>query len=232
MSSGRLDAFVPPPTVRSAGRCAAPSSPRDRDLGCRPGRAGGGLDGVDGAGKTVLARELAGLVGAHREVHRASVDGFHRPAAQRYARGRTAETFYRDQYDHAAVRTAWSVRSARASRGRARCTTSSARWCSTSSRSPVPARDAVLVVDGIFLHRPELADLWDLDVWLEVPFEVSVPRGNARFGDGGRARGRPGVRGERPLRRRAAALPRRGRPGRPGDVGARQHRPHGAGAHG
>ena len=46
----------------------------------------------------------------------------------------------------------------------------------------MPAPEAVLVVDGIFLHRPELADLWDLGVWLEVPFEVSVPRGNARFG--------------------------------------------------
>ena len=45
--------------------------------------------------------------------------------------------------------------------------------------------DALLVVDGIFLHRPELADLWDASVWVDVPFEVSVPRGNARFGEVG-----------------------------------------------
>ncbi|GIL35967.1 hypothetical protein [Phycicoccus sp. DTK01] len=37
-------------------------------------------------------------------------------------------------------------------------------------------------VDGIFLHRPELAGLWDASLWVEVPFEVSLPRGNARFG--------------------------------------------------
>ena len=43
----------------------------------------------------------------------------------------------------------------------------------------------MLLVDGIFLHRRELADLWDASVWVEVPFEVSVPRGNARFGEVG-----------------------------------------------
>ena len=49
----------------------------------------------------------------------------------------------------------------------------------------------MLVVDGIFLHRPELVDLWDLGMWLEVPFEVSVPRGNARFGTVGAAEADP-----------------------------------------
>ncbi|MFA9445956.1 hypothetical protein [Egicoccus sp. AB-alg6-2] len=48
-----------------------------------------------------------------------------------------------------------------------------------------PAADVqVLVFDGIFLHRPELRDLWDLTVFLEVDFEVSIPRGAARgYGD-------------------------------------------------
>lgn len=39
----------------------------------------------------------------------------------------------------------------------------------------------MLLVEGIFLHRPELRELWDASVWLEVPFDVSVARGNARF---------------------------------------------------
>ena len=44
------------------------------------GRRTVALDGVDGAGKTVLARELTELVGPHRAVHRSSVDSFHRTA--------------------------------------------------------------------------------------------------------------------------------------------------------
>ncbi len=46
----------------------------------------------------------------------------------------------------------------------------------------MPGRTPCSLLDGIFLHRPELADLWDASVWVDVPFEVSVPRGNARFG--------------------------------------------------
>ena len=37
---------------------------------------------------------------------RVSIDGFHRPRAQRVARGRGPETFYEDSYDYAAFRRA------------------------------------------------------------------------------------------------------------------------------
>lgn len=39
----------------------------------------------------------------------------------------------------------------------------------------------LLLVDGIFLQRPELAGFWDAVVWVEAPFTVTVPRGNSRF---------------------------------------------------
>jgi uridine kinase len=44
----------------------------------------------------------------------------------------------------------------------------------------------VLVFDGLFLHRPELRNYWDFSVFLDAPFEITVPRGAARgagFGD-------------------------------------------------
>ncbi len=44
----------------------------------------------------------------------------------------------------------------------------------------VRALPAIVVADGIFLHRDELVGLWDYSIWLEVPFEVSIPRGAAR----------------------------------------------------
>ena len=98
MPSGRLDAVVPPaPTGRRAEVLGDLAS---QLVALNPGeRVLVALDGVDGAGKTVLGRELATLVAPHREVHRVSVDGFHRPRSQRYAHGRTPETFYRDSYD-------------------------------------------------------------------------------------------------------------------------------------
>ena len=60
------------------------------------------VDGVDGAGKTYLADELAARVETEGvPVIRASVDGFHNPPDVRYARGRRSpEGYFRDSYDY------------------------------------------------------------------------------------------------------------------------------------
>jgi uridine kinase len=39
------------------------------------------------------------------------------------------------------------------------------------------------VFDGIFLHRPELRRYWDFSIFLDVGFDVSIPRG-AQRGEG------------------------------------------------
>lgn len=54
------------------------------------------IDGRTASGKTTLADELAALLqGQGRSVIRTSIDGFHRPRAERYARGRhSAEGYY------------------------------------------------------------------------------------------------------------------------------------------
>lgn len=181
MPAARLDAFVPPPA--SGRRAEVLAELAAAVVALPPGRRVVALDGVDGAGKTVLAHELGALVRPHREVHRASVDGFHRVRAERYANGRTPESFYRDSYDHDAVRTRL-VEPFRAGRPWVRAV-HDVEAESPLDLAPEPAAGpgAVLLVDGIFLHRPELADLWDAGVWVHVPFEVSVPRGNARFGE-------------------------------------------------
>ncbi|MGH6656542.1 MAG: hypothetical protein ACRDVE_15225 [Actinocrinis sp.] len=41
---------------------------------------------------------------------------------------------------------------------------------------------AVLVVDGIFLHRDGLAEAWDFSVFLDIGFESSVARMAERDG--------------------------------------------------
>lgn len=141
------------------------------------------VDGVDGAGKTVFADGLAEVFAeAGDAVFRAGIDGFHRPRAERYTRGRRSpEGFYRDSYDYATFRrvlldpfrdgaqTAGTTGFQLAAFDVARDTPVESQWVTAP-------RDAVLVVDGIFLHRPELRDLWDWSVWLDVPFETSYAR--------------------------------------------------------
>lgn len=42
--------------------------------------------------------------------------------------------------------------------------------------------DAILVMEGVFLFRPELVDYWDLRIFLDVDFETSVARAVERDG--------------------------------------------------
>jgi len=60
------------------------------------------IDGVDGAGKTCFADQLAAELGrCGVSVIRASVDGFHHPAEVRHRRGRSSpEGFCHDPYDY------------------------------------------------------------------------------------------------------------------------------------
>ena len=141
------------------------------------------VDGVDGAGKTVFADELAGVLERGGiAVLRASVDGFHHPPSIRYRRGRDSpEGFFLDSYDDGAVRRLLLEPLAESGeRGVVR------RVYDVHAEEPVDAvtesagEVEVLIFDGIFLHRSELRDRWDLSVFLEVDFEVSIPRGAGR----------------------------------------------------
>jgi uridine kinase len=141
------------------------------------------IDGVDGAGKTTFADELAGVLEpSGREVIRASVDGFHNPREVRYRLGRgSPEGFYRDSYDYGAFKDVLLGPLSPGGSGRYR---TAIHDVATERPATVPEKQAeqgaVLVVDGIFLHRPELRPYWDVSVWLGVAFSVSIPRGAQR----------------------------------------------------
>ena len=132
------------------------------------------VDGVDGAGKTTFADRLAPLL--DRPVVRACEDDFLNPAAIRHARGRESpEGFFLDSYDLGALarllldpfaagepfrRYTYDVVADRAVPG-------------ADEHAPP---DALLLLDGLFLHRDGLHDRWDLSILLDVPEEVAAAR--------------------------------------------------------
>lgn len=147
------------------------------------------IDGLDGAGKTVFADGLAEVFAETGDaVFRASIDGFHRPRAERYERGRRSpEGFYRDSFDYATFRRVLidpfrDGAQTAATTGFQLTAFDVARDAPVESQWVTAPLDAVLVVDGIFLNRPELQDLWDWSVWLEVPFDLTFARMARRDG--------------------------------------------------
>jgi uridine kinase len=90
---------------------------------------------------------LADQLGALLQATRVCIDDFLRPEDERYARGvDSPEGYYYDSFDHDAFRGA------------------------------VLAAARPVVADGVFLQRPELDDLWDLRIWVDISFEESLRR--------------------------------------------------------
>lgn len=143
------------------------------------------VDGVDGAGKTTFADALARRLSATgTPVLRVSIDGFHRPRAERYRQGRTSPSgFFEDSYDLVGFRAAVVEPLRSGGDRRVRTAMFDHRTDRPVAVEPVTVADGtVVVVDGIFLHRDELADAWDLSVWLEVPFTTTFARMAVRDG--------------------------------------------------
>lgn len=146
-----------------------------------------GLDGVDGAGKTYMADELFLTLKpkTERQIVRISIDDFHNPRSIRYAKGKdSSEGFYQDSYDYEQfikyvikplktegnhlVRTAIHD-----------CDND----CKVDGKRIQISDDAIVLIDGIFLHRSVLRQHWDLTILVKTDFDISVPRANARISD-------------------------------------------------
>ncbi|NEM90412.1 uridine kinase [Galbitalea soli] len=152
------------------------------------GRVVVAVDGREGAGGAPFADELAEeLRRRGHEAFRASIDGFHRPRAERYRRGRdSAEGFYLDSYDYATFRRVLiePFRIGRigsfvpAAFDVTRDAAVEPKWLSGPD-------DALLLVDGPFLLRPELRGIWNYSIWLDVDPEVALERSAQRGAEAG-----------------------------------------------
>ena len=138
-----------------------------------------GIDGVDGAGKTTFADELADVLEARGvQVIRASADDFHHPRSVRYRRGRhSPEGFFLDSFDLGQLRRRLlDPLGPDGDRRFVRRVHDVATDGQIDADVEVARDGQVLVLDGLFLHRAELRDVWELSIYLDVPFVVSVAR--------------------------------------------------------
>jgi uridine kinase len=137
------------------------------------------IDGADAAGKTVLADELgAVLADRGRDVIRASIDGFHRPRAERYRRGRDSPIgYYEDSFDYQLVRRILLDPLGPGGDRTYRTKAFDHRVDQPDRDRPATARaNSILLFDGIFLSRPELNPCWDFRIFVAVEFEEILRR--------------------------------------------------------
>ena len=144
------------------------------------------IDGRTASGKTTFADALATAVAdLGRPIIRSSIDGFHRPKTERYARGRySPEGYYFDARDLAAIRRLLLDPLGPDGSRLYRTASFDLEADHPIEVSPsIAPLEAVLIVDGTFLQRPELAAGWDAVIFLRVSEEETVRRGIQRDSD-------------------------------------------------
>lgn len=141
------------------------------------------IDGIDAAGKTTLADELARYLSQYdREVIRVSEDNFHNPASVRKAQGDLSpQGFYQDSFNDETL-IQYVLEPLSPDGNKLYRTSGFNLKMDESSPSSVKRAmvDAILLVDGIFLLRPALIRYWDLSIYLDISCENSIIRGTLR----------------------------------------------------
>jgi uridine kinase len=138
-----------------------------------------GINGIDAAGKTTLADELAPLIRARgRPVIRATIDGFHNPRAVRYARGPLSpQGYFQDSFNLQALIALLLGPLGPDGDGRYSSAVFDYRVdAPTQVESQQALPGAILLFDGIFLARPELVGHWDLFIFVQISAETCLAR--------------------------------------------------------
>ena len=153
------------------------------------------IDGITAAGKTTLAMELADAIRDRGATAiRISGDDFHHQSAHRYRQGRhNPNGYYEDAYDLDAL-----ARLVLLPLGPGGDRRYQARYHDLATdellhdESQTAPAESVVLVEGSFLQRAELAGLWDEVIFVETSFDEARRRGaerdSALFGGLGRAR--------------------------------------------
>jgi uridine kinase len=142
-----------------------------------------GVDGIDASGKSALSDELAELLRAQgRTVIQASIDSFHHPGSIRRQRGADSpQGYFLDAYNYPAVLAALLEP---LGPGGNRCYHTTMFDFHSDQPLLTPERLAsendILLFDGVFLMRPELASVWDMTIFVQVAFETALQRAMQR----------------------------------------------------
>jgi uridine kinase len=137
------------------------------------------IDGTSAAGKTTLANELAeALRSLGRPVIRVEVDNFHNPKVVRYRRGELSpEGYYYDAVDYGALIALVLQPLGPEGSRRYRIGLRDGRGDTLLNKLELDAEiNAVALIDGVFLMRPELDAYWDLRIFIQITPEAARER--------------------------------------------------------
>lgn len=142
-----------------------------------------GVSGITASGKTTLANELAvELQSREKKVIRTSIDNFHNPRDIRYKQGKeSAIGYYEDAHDYESFKQKLLV--PLGPNGNLHYETISLDLAKDEYVNPavkVATKDMILILDGTFLFKQDLCNLYDFKIFVDTDFELARKRGAKR----------------------------------------------------
>jgi len=149
-----------------------------------------GIDGIDAAGKTTIADEIAScLTDSGHPVLRTSIDGFHNPRRIRHQRGSySPEGYYYDSFNYELLKR--YLLEPLGPTGSRVCQLKGFDFKADTDvcvDELMATNTHILIFEGVFLFRHEIEHYWDLKILVDIDFETSIQRALERdlylFGD-------------------------------------------------
>ncbi|MGN5651207.1 hypothetical protein [Bacillus sp. Brlt_9] len=142
-----------------------------------------GVSGITASGKTTFANELVEEIKERGvRVTSASIDDFHNPRAIRYAQGKeSARGYYEDAHDYTAFKE--RLLKPLGPNGNLQYETISHNLITdipVHNEPLVATQNMILIVDGTFLLKKDVAHLFDYKIFVDTDFEIARKRGAKR----------------------------------------------------
>jgi len=142
-----------------------------------------GVSGITASGKTTLANELMMELQLRKmDVVSTSIDHFHNPRAVRYRQGKeSAIGYYEDAHDYHTFKQKLLIPLGPA--GNLQYQTISLDLDKDEfvrTESKVANKDSIFIIDGTFLFKKELSNLFDYKIFVNTDFEMARKRGARR----------------------------------------------------
>lgn len=145
-----------------------------------------GINGVDASGKTFFAKSLVKeLEKCDKKIIYATIDDFGNPKKKRYIEGRLSpEGYYNDSFDYKSLKNIFLDPLSKSENLKYRTGVFDF-FTDTEIRVPekVARKDSVIILEGIFLFRPELVKYFDYKIFLDVDFDIVLDRAIKRVQD-------------------------------------------------
>jgi uridine kinase len=135
-----------------------------------------GINGVDGSGKTQFAKNLLSFLDQAVCIH---IDDFHNPKHHRYSRGeQSPEGYYYDSINYGdfvdeALR---PIKHAKKYPVRVKSKLLDLLTDQEDNQFVDIFSSSIVLVEGVFLFRPEIAQFLDLKIFIECNFDITLER--------------------------------------------------------